>query len=284
MRRQKPRNETLVVSADLFRAKGDAGAIEVLVYRHHKRTLFQVGRFNAENPDVQLFQRPLNVGEEFSQVLLLNKDILIIGHSGLLACLVEGKVGTFDRREFGTTYHLHFDTQVLTKYGWTFVNPYMTLVSAYERLIGARGQEIKEEPPPTPEPGMTAAALSEAVVAAQAAATAPLDIARAPIEHQHARLARGDDDRRIGKDTPRGIYDALKIANLPKSESISSNRSERERDRDARDRHGARAKHGVRALDRHVSAESHRTRRVGSDLHARHERGKARHHSLRARR
>jgi hypothetical protein len=191
-----------------------------------------------------------------------------------------GKVGTFDRREFGTTYHLHFDTQVLTKYGWTFVNPYMTLVSAYERLIGARGQEIKEEPPPAPEPGLTAAAVSEAVVEAQSAATAPLDIARAPTEPRHARLAPGDDDRRIGKDTPRGIYDALKIANLPKSESVSSSRNER--DRDARDRHGARAKHGVRALGHRVSAESHRARRIGSDLHARHERGKARHHSLRA--
>ena len=34
--------------------------------------------------------------------------------------------------------------QVPTKYGWVFVNPYMTLVAAYERLIGGRGTEIKE--------------------------------------------------------------------------------------------------------------------------------------------
>ena len=33
--------------------------------------------------------------------------------------------------------------QVPTKDGWVFVNPYMTLVAAYERLIGARGVELR---------------------------------------------------------------------------------------------------------------------------------------------
>jgi hypothetical protein len=58
---------------------------------------------------------------------------------------VIGKVGNFYRREGATTTHIHFDAQVPTKYGWVFVNPYMTLVAAYERLIRGRGQEIKEE-------------------------------------------------------------------------------------------------------------------------------------------
>jgi hypothetical protein len=57
---------------------------------------------------------------------------------------VIGKVGNYNRTERGTTYHLHFDMQVPTKAGWVFVNPYMTLVAAYERLIGARGTEIKD--------------------------------------------------------------------------------------------------------------------------------------------
>ena len=57
---------------------------------------------------------------------------------------VLGKVGSYNERERGTTYHLHLDMQVPTKVGWVFVNPYMTLVSAYERLIGARGTEIKD--------------------------------------------------------------------------------------------------------------------------------------------
>jgi hypothetical protein len=56
-----------------------------------------------------------------------------------------GKVGNFDRRENGTTYHLHFDVQVPTRGGWMFINPYSMLVTAYERLIGGRGTEIKEQ-------------------------------------------------------------------------------------------------------------------------------------------
>ncbi len=60
---------------------------------------------------------------------------------------VIGKVGNFWYREAATTYHLHFDLQVPTKYGWVFVNPYMTLVAAYERLIRARGVELREDAP-----------------------------------------------------------------------------------------------------------------------------------------
>jgi len=57
---------------------------------------------------------------------------------------VIGKVGNFFRRERATSYHLHFDIQVPTKYGWVFVNPYMTLVASYERLIRGRGRELME--------------------------------------------------------------------------------------------------------------------------------------------
>jgi murein DD-endopeptidase MepM/ murein hydrolase activator NlpD len=42
----------------------------------------------------------------------------------------------------GTTAHLHFDVQVFTRDGWIWVNPYVTLISAYERLIGGHGREI----------------------------------------------------------------------------------------------------------------------------------------------
>jgi len=65
---------------------------------------------------------------------------------------VIGKVGNFYQHERGTSYHLHFDVQVPTKYGWVFVNPYMTLVAAYERLIQGRGQEIKDEIKPESRP------------------------------------------------------------------------------------------------------------------------------------
>jgi murein DD-endopeptidase MepM/ murein hydrolase activator NlpD len=59
----------------------------------------------------------------------------------------------------GTTTHLHFDVQVFTRDGWLWVNPYVTLISAYERLIGGRGREILSEPeaaPPAAAPQDTA--------------------------------------------------------------------------------------------------------------------------------
>jgi murein DD-endopeptidase MepM/ murein hydrolase activator NlpD len=68
---------------------------------------------------------------------------------------VLGAVGNYGREPGGTTYHLHFDAQVPTRDGWVFVNPYMTLVAAYERLIGARGQVVNDAmfaPPPAPAP------------------------------------------------------------------------------------------------------------------------------------
>jgi hypothetical protein len=46
----------------------------------------------------------------------------------------------------GTTRHLHFDVQVFTRDGWLWVSPYVTLISAYERLIHGRGREIGPEP------------------------------------------------------------------------------------------------------------------------------------------
>ena len=57
---------------------------------------------------------------------------------------VIGEVSNFDKRENGTSYHLHFDVQVPTRDGWVFVNPYMTLVAAYERLIAGRGTEVDD--------------------------------------------------------------------------------------------------------------------------------------------
>ena len=61
----------------------------------------------------------------------------------------------------GTTRHLHFDVQLFTRDGWIWVNPYTTLVAAYERLIGGRGREIGPETTTPP-------ALSSAVTLAPA--------------------------------------------------------------------------------------------------------------------
>jgi hypothetical protein len=53
-----------------------------------------------------------------------------------------GVVSNYMDHPNGTSLHLHFDTQVFTRDGWLWVNPYVTLISAYERLIRGRGREI----------------------------------------------------------------------------------------------------------------------------------------------
>ena len=57
-----------------------------------------------------------------------------------------GVVSNYLDRPNGTSRHLHFDIQVFTRDGWLWVNPYSTLVAAYERLIRGRGREIGTEP------------------------------------------------------------------------------------------------------------------------------------------
>jgi Peptidase family M23 len=56
-----------------------------------------------------------------------------------------GVVSNYLDRPNGTSRHLHFDVQVFTRDGWLWVNPYVTLISAYERLIRGRGREIGPE-------------------------------------------------------------------------------------------------------------------------------------------
>ena len=53
-----------------------------------------------------------------------------------------GVVSNYLDHPNGTSRHLHFDVQVFTRDGWLWVNPYATLVSAYEHLIHGRGREI----------------------------------------------------------------------------------------------------------------------------------------------
>lgn len=70
-----------------------------------------------------------------------------------------GVVSNYQDYPGGTTSHLHFDAQVFTRDGWLWVNPYVTLISAYERLIGGRGREYA---PPSPEAPAVARAMPPA--------------------------------------------------------------------------------------------------------------------------
>jgi hypothetical protein len=62
-----------------------------------------------------------------------------------------GVVSNYLDHPNGTTRHLHFDVQVFTRDGWIWVNPYATLITAYERLLRARGREIGPDVAATPE-------------------------------------------------------------------------------------------------------------------------------------
>ncbi|MDO8931002.1 MAG: peptidoglycan DD-metalloendopeptidase family protein [Rhodocyclaceae bacterium] len=66
-----------------------------------------------------------------------------------------GVVSNYLDHPNGTSRHLHFDVQVFTRDGWLWVNPYVTLISSYERLIRGRGREIG--------PQSSAAAVAHAV-------------------------------------------------------------------------------------------------------------------------
>lgn len=85
-----------------------------------------------------------------------------------------GTIGNFNRRPGLTTTHLHFEIQVPTRDGYVRVNPYMTLIAAYEHLIGARGSEVSN---PRSAGGVDAseadATASEAAVAVSATAAMP---------------------------------------------------------------------------------------------------------------
>jgi murein DD-endopeptidase MepM/ murein hydrolase activator NlpD len=73
-----------------------------------------------------------------------------------------GVVSNYLDHPNGTTRHLHFDVQVFTRDGWLWVNPYVTLISAYERLIRGRGREFGPEP--AAAPSAVAHALPEDVI------------------------------------------------------------------------------------------------------------------------
>lgn len=91
----------------------------------------------------------INTADTHLRVRYMHMDPRRMDANGLLSGRrikrgeVLGQVGNYNDYPNGTTYHLHFDLQVPTKVGWVLVSPYMTLVSAYERLLGARGREIK---------------------------------------------------------------------------------------------------------------------------------------------
>jgi hypothetical protein len=112
----------------------------------------------------------INTPNEFVRFRYLHMNPKFMDDDGLISGRrvsqgeIIGKVATWGDFESGTSYHLHFNMQVMTKVGWVWVNPYMSLVLAYERMIGGRGTEIKPGDPPPVVPDKKPVVLHPPVV------------------------------------------------------------------------------------------------------------------------
>jgi len=197
---------------------------------------------------------------------------------------VLGKVGNYDRIPNGTTYHLHFELQVPTRDGWVFVNPYMTLVASYERLIGGRGRMVDDEEtiaaaPPVEAP--SAGVVAEAAPA-DVALTTPLPPVRPVVSDDRAATrAIAESDRRKAKRLASTKATASKGKTGDRSRKGKSKSASSTGDCKAKLSHGrsqrgcaARlskprtgAKSGVRKVGRSAPSKSSRARRVGANVH-----------------
>jgi murein DD-endopeptidase MepM/ murein hydrolase activator NlpD len=129
---------------------------------------------------------------------------------------VLGRIGNFSHHENGTSYHVHFDIQVPTRAGWVYVSPYMTLVSAYERLIGARGSEISDVVAGAGGGALTLAAIHQAILGggtpAPAIASRPQVAAACGARGLRVRHWRGCAVARIGHGAPAASAGEIKAA------------------------------------------------------------------------
>jgi murein DD-endopeptidase MepM/ murein hydrolase activator NlpD len=103
------------------------------------------------SPKAQAATLQINTGNEHIRFRYMHMKPAAMDANGLLngRHVEEGErigvVSNYLDHPNGTTRHLHFDVQVFTRDGWIWVNPYVTLISAYERLIRGHGREIGPE-------------------------------------------------------------------------------------------------------------------------------------------
>jgi hypothetical protein len=199
---------------------------------------------------------------------------------------VLGPVGDYGIREGGTTYHLHFDAQVPTRHGWVFVNPYMTLVAAYERLIGERGQVVNDAMLARAAPSAAAPSpdghLASAPPNATDATPGPNSSAMSPdavvkpkaTAEQSSEAAQGSETASERRQNERESVRAEHC----KTRFVRGHRRRVCRVDIAEGRERGRHAHGVRSVDRRVSHQGGRARHHGRHLHARHGRAAFRHH------
>jgi hypothetical protein len=176
-----------------------------------------------------------------------------------------GPVGDYGAREGGTSYHLHFNAQVPTRQGWLFVNPYMTLVAAYERLIGARGQVVNG----VALAGSAVPASTDITPGLNSSAMSPPPAVDAMVPGKSEPKSAQESE--IRSDRKQGEHET--VAQHCTTRFLQGHRRRLCRP-DAAENGGRtrRAPH-VRAVDRRVPLKSDRPRHRTGDLHARHERG-----------
>ena len=158
---------------------------------------------------------------------------------------VIGEVSNFSMKEAGTSYHVHFDVQVPTKVGWVFVNPYMTLVTAYERLIGERGTELADPSVvATADPDQHAGSGRPACRRPRASKPAPAGRSRAGRQARRRRpeTARPSERRAKSANPNQPIQASASQPVRPHSGSrIGQSASRRSPAAQSRTRHGSRA-------------------------------------------
>jgi hypothetical protein len=174
---------------------------------------------------------------------------------------VLGSVGSYGESERGTSYHLHFDAQVPTRAGWVFINPYMTLVGAYERLIGGHGQIVNDAMFAPPAPANSVAAPAPPVAAAEVlkpAETPKLPAPNAIVASEPESAA--SKQVKIATEEKNAEHCTTVVHRGHRRRVCSSDDTET---RERENRH-------VRSVDSSVPEQSRRARHRGRYVHERH--------------
>jgi hypothetical protein len=232
----------------------------------------------------------VNAAGEHVRFRYLHMDPHMLDQAGMVNGreLVAGEViGAADdymgHSQGGTTYHLHLDLQVPTRDGWMFVNPYMTLVAAYERLIGARGQVVSDAmfaakpappdgqaaPPPDGHDGQNVA--NAATIAASGPTATPKPATTDALAGTAVGAKQSTGESRTAaieaKSEPGREHDAAAIEHCATRFFKGGRRRVCWSDGAATSGGQASA---VRAVDRGVPQQSHGARHYGGYVHARH--------------
>ncbi|MGI8526250.1 MAG: M23 family peptidase [Pseudolabrys sp.] len=171
--------------------------------------------FNNENEHVRFRYLHMNPN-------MMDGDGLLSGRA-ISEGEIVGKVATWGDGKSGTSYHLHFNLQVFTKVGWVWVNPYMTLVAAYERLIGGRGIEIKPGDPAPPIPDKPPVILNPSTIV-----TTPAAPPTAVVPHPTIAVTPAEK--------PNAVVPSI-IAPEPKARKSTAAKKPKHRNRPHRHRH-----------------------------------------------